>query len=497
MSSRKIVAVFIVVCAGLILSITPAQAQKQDPRWFGPFQLSSNEGVVGGAPAIAADPYGFVHTFWVETGYEGRYILQYARFDGTTWSVPIDIFISPVGATFGFLYKPLITMDGTLHLFWTLSSEGPLVHLSAPATDALTARNWTRYPAFQASAFLGAAQEDASGVIHVIYGDTFGSSPGLYYMRSFDGGRNFSSAVWIDPGIPSNYAPSTLHFQIDPSNGIFHLMWRYEEKLGLSVLEGREHRYMRSLDGGNTWTDQFSLDIADEEDAELRGDALIFAAKGDMLLATWAGTTQTNREYAYSTDAGVTWRGPLRAFGDLHGSANGDAISVDAGGDFHFMAQIRYPQGLYDIVWDGTRWGLPGLIYLISTTADDPIGDRIHVHNVRATVRLGNQLVTVFTDTPSDPTMALYAIHRTLEGVAQTEKLPTPMPTVTPTPFATHTPAVPPSSPTPTFEPFSTLSPRVESNPGTDLGLSLAAGISVIGVVVLIRILAANRVRKR
>ncbi len=497
-SGKKILVILTLVLLGVSLIVSTAQAQKQDPRWFGPFQLSSEEAVVMGSGTIAADEYGYVHAFWVEGGVvSGKYILQYARFDGTTWSNPIDIFISPEAATFGFLFPPIVTADGTLHLFWTLSTQGPLVHMSAPATNALSALNWTRAPSFPLPVFQLVARQDAAGVLHVVFSNLVGADPGLYYMRSVDGGKNFTTEIWLDPSIPSNYGPSSLHFEIDPADGVMHIVWRYEEKLGPATFEGKAQMYMRSVDGGQTWSDPYTFDIADEDPGELRGDALVFGVHQGNAVVVWAGTDATEREYAYSTDAGVTWKGPLRTFGGLQGSAAGDSMVVDGAGDFHWMGQVRYPQGLYEIGWDGTRWGLPGLIYLISSTALDPIGDRIHIHSVRTAVRRGNQLVTIFTDPPPNTDRALYAIHRTFDSIPPRDILPTPLPSATPTPFQTPTPNTPPKTPTPTLPPFGTAAPESQNSPGLDLGISILAVILLIAAVVVFRIAGAARFRKR
>jgi hypothetical protein len=84
----------------------------------------------------------------------------------------------------------------------------------------------------------------------------------------------------------------------------------------------------------------------------------------------------------------------------------------------HWVGQVRYPQAVYHAMWDGSAWSTPEPFYLISRIPEDPIGDRIHAHNVRLGIRDGNQLAASFTDVT--PPMILVATHRTLEDVPPT-----------------------------------------------------------------------------
>ena len=59
-----------------------------------PYRLSSEAGKASEA-SLVADQYGYVHCFWTETLFENQHtIIQYARFDGGTWSAPNDIYIT-------------------------------------------------------------------------------------------------------------------------------------------------------------------------------------------------------------------------------------------------------------------------------------------------------------------------------------------------------------------------------------------------------------------
>jgi len=480
----------LILISALLLAaalISTAEAQKQDNRWFGPYRLSSEEGtVLANGGAIAADQYGNVHAIWAEGGYPiNRFIIQYARFDGITWSVPIDIFISPEGATFGAFSSPVIDPDGDMYFAMTVGQLGPIFIFRAPATDALSARNWERIQTLSYPAFRTELQVDGNGLLHLVYSDFFSSAAGMYYLRSADKGKTWSAPMWLDPEIPSTFGAGPLDFEIDRQTGVFHLLYKYEEKLE-DAFEGREIVYLRSLDSGQSWEDPKIIDLADEEAGELRANEVVMATNGPEVVVVWSGTVDVQREMIVSHDSGATWQNPVRVFGNLSGSA-GDDMVTDATGDMHYLGQIRYPQGLYQISWENGGWSLPALIYLINEDADHLIGGRIHIHYIQAAVRLGNQLVLVFTDSPGTNPRFLYTMYRTLDGIAQEQAAPTPAPTPTATLEPTADGLADSASASPTPVPFDRNAPAESTDPGSVLLVAMVAVIALIAVVYFAR----------
>ncbi len=480
-------AVLVFAAALLALSWALAAAQKQDSRWAGPFRLSTQEGDVQGDGAVLqSDPFGNVHAFWVETGQtpDDNFLLMYARFDGENWSAPVDIFVGPPAIPFdGFLGPPVIDPRGRLHLVFTVSKTGPIVYLTAPATDALSARRWTRAAQFQASALKARMAADSAGILHLAYADFFGSDPGIYYVQSADGGASWSSPAWLDSDIPAGYGPRHVILEVDPSDDSLHLFWKYEEVIDGSFF-GKELRYARSQSSGKEWSLPFLVDLADEDPNELRAGGMLLSARSGQVHVIWAGDQQTHREHRFSTDGGRTWGPSLRIFGSLNGSA-GDSMAVDGNDRAHFLGQIRYPQGLYEIVWQGNQWGVPSLVYLISRDPFDPLDGRIHIHAVESVFRLGNQLVTLFTNSPTDPVRILYAMHRTLEDVPAADPMPTPTPTPEAASQQTASPQERPPTPTATQLPFDPQAPQIEPAQANGFMIGALAAIVLLSSVVL------------
>jgi hypothetical protein len=181
-----------------------------------------------------------------------------------------------------------------------------------------------------------------------------------------------------------------------------------------------------------------------EGDHRLEAASPIMIVEGRTVHVVWAAGALPYRHHRVSTDAGQTWSAPRRIFGELHGQAF-DGLAVDRAGRVHFLGQIRYPQGIYHVIWDQGRWTPASLIYLISQDGGE-IGDRIHAHDLRPVVRAGNQLVLAFDDPPADTNRRLFVMHRLLENLEPLEPVPTPTSSASQVPAPSHTP----QRPTPT-----------------------------------------------
>lgn len=419
---------FVMASAVLLLFIwhlttAQVQAQAQIP-WEQPIRLSTEGVDIDNEASMVADAYGYLHVFWPEENLEdGRSTIQYTRFDGKFWSEPLDIYLAPPRATIGVI-SPLVDQQGTLHLLWTEGNTGPIYYSTAPAYDALSAWAWTKPRRLDIPAYHFRFQIDAQDTLHIVYTDFYGSEPGVYYVQSIDYGLTWSAPLWLDPDIPPNEAPPLVQFALDQQGGL-HALWYYKA-LEIPASPGTWIRYANSLDGGANWSFPFTIDSVEEsEPDELRLPSPGMSVIGDTVHVIWAGTSNTNREHRFSSDRGLTWTETRRVFGDLGGQAIGDGLAVDGAGRLHFIGQIRWPQALYHIIWNGTQWLEPSIAYLIARNDGEGRQGRYHAHNVRAAIRADNQLVVTFTDEHTGP---LYAMYRTLEDVPAAIPLSTPQP---------------------------------------------------------------------
>ncbi len=478
----------------ILLFVQTVGAQVQDDNWSEPYRLSSNLGsVIGAGGRLVTDQYGFVHAFWAEGGFDDlRIIVQYARFDGENWSDPVDIYVTAPDSTFGFLSIPVIDKDDNIHIVWSMSQTGPIFYFHAPISGATSSRNWVREAAIDAPANRAEIAVDRNNKLHMVYSHLEGKEPGVYYMQSEDGGITWSQPYWLHPDKPLNYTPARVIFLKDEVTDGLHILWKYDEVID-DVAVGKQILHMFSKDAGESWSHPFIIDEADEAEDELRAGGMVFAVENDAAHVVWAGTSTTRREHRYTLDGGETWTETFRVFGELNGSA-GDSIVFDGAGNVHFLGQIRFPQGMWNIRFDGTEWQDPSLVYLIRKTSVDE-HEGIHVHAINSEVSSGNQLFATFTNSPSEDQLFLYVMQRTITDVEQEAILPLPEPTVAPTatPLVQRTKV---SEPTPfPVQPFDVNASFETPTPADGLWLSLIPAAAFAGIVLLVGIVLQRRAR--
>ena len=489
LNNKVVVIASLAVLLLSIIWIVPAQAQGSG--WSKPYRLSSEEGKASEG-YLVADQYGYVHCFWTETLFDSQQtVIKYARFDGTTWTKPNDIYITNLGVR---NVSPVVDQQGILHVVWSEGLVGITYYTHAPADKALSVQNWAKPFQIQVPARPVYLRVDSSGVFHILYINQV-EEAGIYYIRSDDGGMTWSEPAWLDPDIPPGYIPDSLNFELDENDGL-HAVWFY----GSLEQSGSPDwvRYIHSLDGGKTWSAPFLIDERKEEiDHNLTAASPKMIVQGRTVHVLWAAGSLPYRYHRISTDAGLTWNAPVQIFGELHGQAF-DGLSVDGAGRVHFFGQIRYPVGIYHAYWDQTRWSRPSLVYLIAEEGEDDFGDRVHAHHTLPVIRAGNQLVLTFTDGPADPNRRLFAMQLTLDDIPALDTLPTPISTATPPPVSSPTPGQPAPMPSQiatahSFEPISVQ--PVEDIPAPDLAIRVALVpiLLVLGITMIVQFLKQRK----
>ncbi len=497
MIRKHVLSALVAVIIGLLLGTSHLQAQEKNG-WSAPYRLST-EGITASEAFMLADPYGVVHAFWTESGYDdGRTVIMYARFDGQTWSRPLDVAVSRRGESIGFL-SPAIDRWGTLHLIWTGGSTGPVYYASVPSTEAASAKNWSLPRQIAAPAFWVRLVVDSQDRLHIVYSNFSETDPGIYYIRSENGGRTWTDPFWLDPDIPAGQLPFWVQFDIDANDGL-HVVWNY---LALDAA-GKAVRYINSLDGGQTWQLPFTIDEPDESPNELRMAHPGMLVNGESVFVIWGGDEQLHREFRYSTNEGQSWSVTLRMFGNLVGQAAGGGLAMDSLGRLHYATQVRWPKAIWHAVWQNSTWSTPEMVYYISGFDKDPVEkQRIHAHNVRLVVRGGNQLVMTFTNSPGDEQpLTLYAVHKTLDDAPPIDPIPAPAPpTPVPTaaPAADETPALAAIAPKPAATPFSApgLAENQPSLSNNFTSPTTAIFLGVLPVVLLVAGVIAFQMARR
>lgn len=343
----------------VLLFLAPtARAQQEDPAWSPPLRIGqltlfpSNP-----APAIVADPAGWLHVFWIDRRTEaGSGVIMYTCWNGTTWSRPLDVLLSPEYGNEAWLAQAEVTPDGRLHVVWT-GHSGTLYHSWAPAHAAASAQAWSAPKGI--GDMPGTGQyllTDARGRLHMIFLDRETESP--YYVRSDDGGDSWTRAVRIAsfsqleiPGM--GYNISTM--AIDGRNRI-HVAWRR----GATDTD----YYSRSEDDGASWAPPQEFEYPADATNRLQNSPTLAAVGNDTIHLVWLavyylredGQLQANSRYhRWSADGGVTWTPMAHILPDLMGHNGPNSLVVDSAGELHQITVGGAGTGAIHWV-EYTRW---------------------------------------------------------------------------------------------------------------------------------------------
>lgn len=443
-----------------------AQTATLTEEWNGPVRLSRPGNLLASLrAATVADSYGNGHVFWIEERSQGR-VITYAQFDGVAWSPQLDLFVPAGGHNIGTTLSASINDSGTLHLSWIGFSGANIYFTSVPAHQALSIRAWEDVRSLQAPAFSHELHVDTNGVHHLVTSRQGALRPGLYYRQSLDGGETWSEEMWLSSDIPAGYIPDTFQFLIDAQNRL-HVVWSEKEELGTILGAGRI-RYTRSTDGGNSWPPPTDLDVSNDGTFLLDNAEPSLVVHEDTAIALWAGGELQYRNQSISTDGGAIWSEPVRkAFGELHGQAQGEALLTDDAGGVHYIGHIRWPDGMYYLRWDADASTTskrppsdPNLFYLMRRDSNETAQNKVNAHGVRATLLRGNHLLATFYDRAENGDYALYAMSTTLGDDASAPIQPAPTYTgeqvtaqeTTTTPAPTDIAATPAPTTTPAFQ---------------------------------------------
>lgn len=462
-----------------------ATAQSNTIDWARPTNLS-NTPQASAHPAIVADDYGYVHVFWSEE-MGGRPMqpeenirntgntIFYTRWDGVSWTPPIDILFVPGE----FLAEwPVVTLDpeNRLHVVWTSMSN--LYYSNALAWEADSAHAWSEPEALtnnSASVSWGASIiADDAGTLHVVYA-TRDDEAGIYYTRSTDSGASWQVPARLsDPFAPLEEHLSTIKIITDAA-GRLHAAWETHRADGV----GQAVYYARSTDGGDTWSAPVQLAIHDPEDFVVGVPYLVARGESEIHLIYVDGPVigSRGRYHRVSQDGGETWSPPYHIITDLMGMNGYVGPVIDGAGQMHLVINMRTVDtqitGIYYARWLGTGW-----------SQVEPVDVSIRsAHYPAFTIRQGNELHVVYTQLTGGE---IWHIRGTIPSVDQTPVLtlpspgaPTPLPEPTevilPTPTFTPTPGIQPTrEPTPTQSSSGPIHPLV---PAVGAALLLVGGI--------------------
>ncbi len=327
-----------------------------------PINLSNTPGYASADPLLLADPAGVVHLFWAERvlGQPDAQpnvpdTLLYSRWENGRWSAPLDLFFSPRNVFNKRISGPSAVLDsaGTIHLIW----QGPdyrLYYSSAPAAAAASARSWR--PQQLVTVDQSGTQYSADiafgppNTLHMLYGSgTGGAMPSdnrtnraVTYIRSDDGGDTWSDPVDIYTFTDPSHGASNVRLLADPSGAVY-ATWTEWDSSG----NGQAIYFARSSDSGTSWDPAVVLErrVGDEYERDWTALAKL---DDDQLVALWEGGFRAYPQAQYSFNDGGAWSQPVDTFYWLIADNGFAEFERDSSGRLHVFLPRRIREGYED-----------------------------------------------------------------------------------------------------------------------------------------------------
>ena len=430
----------------LLAAIGPGRAAAQGVtiNWP-PTTNLSNTPTHSNHPTVAADPAGNVHVVWSEdmardttnrrlVDSESADTLVYTRWDGSTWTAPIDIIAVP-GDDVAEYAALAADAQGYLHLVWTGVST--LYYSRAPALQASSPHAWSAPVTLGSSARTtneSAVAVDAKGTVHILYAN-LEIDPAVMHVRIADNGLGSMTSTRLSESLkpPNEAVFAQVSLKIDPK-GRLHALWLTAGAEGF----GHAIYYARSLDAGQTWSKPIYLAQGERGKSGVDWPSLGIAGDSELHLV-YPYPANMARTERISLDGGETWGEPHTIYKDLEGIAGFNAQITDAAGNLHVVSRLRTHEqvkGLFYWRWLGDRWS-PWQIASLETEEDATDG-----HFPEATIRLGNEIHVVWHAWSADHHGEVLHASGVIPDVAALA--PVPLPTIE---AAAQRPAQPRPSP--------------------------------------------------
>ncbi len=326
------------VIVSLFALCWPLRGMAEGPSWGRPVNLSRS--------GAASDP---------SLLYEGdqTYALWWDSYDGVTvavrsdgeWGNPTPVPISDylydasgsirINATTGVYLRDTIrsgsiTADGTggVAAFFLARAEGSGPLALRQTRAALDTFDWAAAQTVVSAASGWRAVPGPDGTLHlaVFYtGRDEGTLPGVYYLRSEDGGESWSDMVLVAESLYVRRAtPEKSHISLSAvEGGAIYLAWN-EPGTGRAL-------WSWSQDGGDTWSPSRLVAPDDPKASNAHLESL-----GDgRVLLLWEGTGTGDAPALYSSvspDGGSNWPQPDAVLSLLNGGAAGLALQPHPAG---------------------------------------------------------------------------------------------------------------------------------------------------------------------
>ncbi len=462
-----------------------AGAQVPNINWQQPINISNSEST-STDPFLLADPAGYAHLFWAEktraTPGNAADTIMYSKWDGSIWTRPMDIYISPLsdGNPVSVYPRAAIDEEGTIHLIWMTLPNFPrhaLNYRQVSSWETTKLSSWsepvrlsTNLTGQQYSADI--AYNPKQG-LHIVYATGTGGIEGraITYQNSPDKGATWSEPQNIYTFSDPERGGSNLKILLEAPNHVY-ISWTEWDRSG----NGQAVYFTYSEDNGQTWAIPFPLGLRLENEYERDYNNMELLGPGH-LVSIWEGGFRAYRGAMYSYDHGKTWTAPFDVFPMLIGDNGAVQFAKDSKDRLHVFVANRIREG-YDFY--GNRLGLWHSIYLGEERWSKPsiasvYGNDENMTNPTVTIVNGNTIVAAWY---GSQIYEIYVMTGKIENTPNT--IPTPWVKYTSTKETSLGLSITPEqnfTPTNQADFKETTDPRFlnnppPSNPGTSIYLS-------------------------
>lgn len=339
-SYSRIIGIVIFFLGGIFITfhVPHLVALGQQSGWSTP-ELLSLKGTTSWFPDLAVDPAGNVHIVW------GSGLIPYDLVVYTNNNTPDHTFRPPLEiqalVSEGEATRPTLfaSPDGILHATF----RDTIVYYSqVHALNAYSARTWKERFRISEGYFSDVAV-DSKGVVHLVFTRNVVSSFCLvcyhtYYLRSFDGGNTWSEEIDISLGPLGSAKPQIL---VDHKDNI-HVVW--ESGIGggygqLSDTEPTQVFYVASYDNGETWERPIQLNPTEM----VAKFITIGLDSRNRIVVVWMDANDDSIYFQISNVEKPSWSVPLKIpevrgiWSKHHGRLDDYTMASDSAGNVHLV----------------------------------------------------------------------------------------------------------------------------------------------------------------
>lgn len=447
------------------------------------------------ALSSVTDAQNNIHTFWVQTPLlhtdRGKATIQYVRWNGENWSIPVPI----ISGLDGNPMQLNVNSDSQsrLLLTWVDDKTGDMLFSWANADRANVASEWNTPQYIPSASQANSSPDilvDASGRIIVAYAISINEQRGIYFVESDDNGT-----TWTQPFRAFDAASVSWEMVDQPTisltgDGRLHLLFRRyafhgEQRRSLGLY------YCQSIDGGLTWSDPEVV----SENSVLWSQ--IVGYDRSIVHRLWQENDKSLLVsfHQVSQDGGLTWSS-RSIVSSISNAKSLNTQTMDTAGNLYFLQLTSNDNiSILDHIWNGSGWSSEEPKELYNK-------DRVVPSSITANITLsGNLVVSVSVDYPYLSDELKNEISSVGKSLELPEVVQTPYAGIIPSVESTTIMAVETSAvmPPPTTEsPLTGLndSPSFLSRNKNLIGLLMLGGILFLIIVLYWPVFKKQKIQK-